>query len=667
MFRHILSMLLLCMGFAALAKPTMIKPWSADESKTWILHVSPLPKSVEITGRAVRSRGAIRVVPRSGLDMLGTRAVRELMESIGHYEDVRFVGPWSFTIAPQIGGPDAEPLRRLRNSEQAYRIIAGENNKGLKLVALDSRGLYYASKTLQQLIKAYSKGDEIVIPIANVTDWPDLEYRGLWGADNAEPENLAWVARVKMNLAEQIAAVGVDESGRPWAKLKSGREPMVEIGPGYGIMPISSILHLEQVGNKGVFQAYPNLKAQGGQEGAICYSQPEIVDIIAGWLIDLGRLYPEVDVWLAENLHQQGGCRCEECAKTDRNVLEARTVFAAWRRARETIPELKIIILTSEETESSNERIFAELPEGVKVWYYHSLLTYTAGDDQMIRPYIAETARKGRWIGVCPSLVPYVHFTQPFTGADFVRARMNEFVDKGLSGLMGYIVPRLRYAAFNLEAAAEWSWNARGRTSREFALSYAVRHGIKHPERFAEWSETLGPVAWDVYASDWPGGQQRTVSPPVARQLREGTLPHLGYVLWDAYRTPFGGIATEKQLNLDVEAAEKAVRIARQMGDEEWIQESLVVQGYIRSLKALWELRGLTKPDGSVSDRNAAGNHFRMYVSGLDQAAQALQKWEACINDGKRPDEAFTDKPVSFIHDMIEQMTAVAQEYGIEL
>jgi len=75
-----------------------------------------------------------------------------------------------------------------------------------------------------------------------------------------------------------------------------------------------------------------------------------------------------------------------------------------------------------------------------------------------------------------------VNLCHPFTGAGFIRCRMNEFVAKGISGFLGFAPPLLTHNAFNLEAAAEWSWNSKGRSPLEFAYSYALRKGMKDPK-----------------------------------------------------------------------------------------------------------------------------------------------------------------------------------------
>lgn len=393
------------------------------------------------------------------------------------------------------------------------------------------------------------------------------------------------------------------------------------------------------------------------------------MDILAQWLL-LWREKPgvkEIDVWLAENLQGEKGCQCDACKKEDRNVLETRAVIAAWEKAKLTQPDLGLRILSSEETEDSNPRILKELPPDVKFWYYHSLFTYNTSHRPMIRSYLLDAIKEGRWVGVCPNISAIIGFWSPMSSAQFVHARMNEFVDKKLSGLLGYATPRLYYTFFNVEAAAEWSWNAKGRSPREFALSYAVRQGFKDPKLFAEWSDTLGPVSWDVYGSEWPSGEQRGVPKNVAERLRTGTLREPGYVLWGVYASPWGDIKSPKQLNDDFARAQRAVDIARQLDIPELIQESLVIQGYMNALKALWELRAIVKPDGvAQKDRDAAKRYFKMYVDSLKQAATSLPAWESTL-PLREPDERLTKKPVDVVNKAAEQMTKLATDLGFDL
>lgn len=637
----------------------------AREASRWCDYVVPLPRQITITSKVrLPARGIAVEGPAAGAPVV-QRAVEELRAVLGQGQG-RAADASGLRITLQLGGPDAEPLRALKNNDQAYRITPERGERGLRLTALGGRGLYYASKTLQQLLLATARDGQVDVPMLQVTDWPDLEDRGLWGADSYS--RVQWLADRKMNIIEQISAIGIDERGRSFGRWKDGHDPISALGPSVGIKPVPAVLHLEQVSGKGVIRAHPELEGQGGQKGVFCYSKPAIVQVIADWILNVSSQpgVQEVDVWLTENLHGQGGCRCADCQKAAYPVLEARAVIAGWRQACRT-RQVGLRVLTSEETEKSNPQILAELPAQVKLWYYHSLLTYTSTERPMVRGYLKESAGQGRWIGMVPSLNT-IHFAQPFTSPHFVHARMNEFVDKGMSGLLGYVTPRVYYAEFSVEAAAEWSWNARGRSPRDFARSWAVRRGMKDPDLFAEWAETLGPVTWDVYGSDWPSGEQRSTPAPVAVRLGKGELPELGVDLWGVYFSPWGDIRTAAQLADDVARAGKAMRLAERLGVPGLREESRVVQGYIQSLAALWQLKAIVGPGGiAAKDKPAARRFFGQYIDGMRQAMDALPRWEATLAGEGQRREVFTDKPVGVIRESIERMQQLAAERGIDL
>ncbi len=649
----------LCVTIAA-AAPAPSQPVSQEEALNWTRHLVPLPKRIEFLSKVQVPVNQIGITLRDDQEPLAVQAARELHECLGTPQ--RPAPDASIHLILKVD-PQESALASLPNRDQAYRIVPTEGS-GLLLLGGGPRGLYYAAKTMQQLIKPGLTEDGAAIPLVSITDWPDLEDRGLWGGDSSE--QIRWMSDRKMNYDEQISTTGVDENKQCFVRYPPYKQRMIDEGPIYGVNPVPVVLHLEQLAGGGLFKAYPELQGKDAKPGAICYSNPIFTDLLTQWLL-LWREKPgvrEVDVWMTENLGGQKGCQCDKCVKEDRNVQEARVIVAAWKKAREKQPDLGLRVLTSEETEKSNPKVFAELPPEVKVWYYHSLFTYNTSEKPMIRPYLVETARKGRWIGVCANTCALVGCWQPFTGAHFMHYRMNEFVDKKLSGFLGYAVPRIRHVAFNTEAAAEWGWNAKGRSPHEFALSWAVRQGMKDPQKFAEWSDTLGPVAWDVYGSEWPAGEKRKTPGKVADMLKQGKLPDLGYVLWDVYPTPWGDIKTAEQLDSDVAHAERAVTLARELGEEVLIQESLVVQGYINSLKALWILKQLVTSGGVADqDKESARRFFKMYLDSLDQAGKALTAWEAAL-PGKGDREGIMRESVELVDGMIGEMAAVAAELG---
>lgn len=637
---------------------------SAEEQLAWVRYTVPLPKSIEIAGSIEARVGSVAIEAPVDKDIVIEEAVKQLRELVGKPE-----GKPGFTVEMKLKGEDLEPLS-LKNSDQAYRIFPVGSDR-LKLVALSPRGLFYAARTLAQLIAGKLSGATIRMPLVTVTDWPDMEDRGLWGSDNYD--HLKWLGDRKMNIVEQISDQGVRPNGEPYARLKSGRERMVTEGPRYGINPVPATLHLEQVAGKGIFAAYPNLKAKSEKESAWCYSQPQAPVIIAGWLEDLTRLphVNEVDVWMAENMNMLKGCQCEKCAATgvDPMVLEARAIFRGWELARRrTGKNIGLRILTSEATEDFNQQIFVELPKGVKVNYYHSLLTYTSGRSPMLfRPYLAEFA-KDHWLGVCPNISPVIGWTQPLTSAQFIHYRMDEFISKGVRGLIGYATPRVHFVDYVVEAAAEYTWNVKGRSTREFAASYAVRNRIADPEKFAEFAEAVGEVEWSCYGSDWPSRAENWIEDPIDVRLKNGTVPELGYVKWDFLRAPFGAISTEKQLADNVALAARAVKLADELGIERYKCEARIAQGYILSIQALYGLKQVVR-DGKIaeSDRPAAAKLFQAYVDALRQSNEAMPGWEKSV--ARRTDPVGnTDKPIKTItRNLIEPMIALAKELGVEV
>ena len=217
----------------------------------------------------------------------------------------------------------------LKNSEQASKVTVEPANNGLRLIALQPRGLYYAVKSLQQLIAPYVSASNARMPLFTMTDWPDMMDRGLWGCDHFLW--LRWMADRKMNIGEQISARSVTSDGEGHSELKPGRETMVTEGPYYGLAPVPVVLHLEQVYSSGLFTYYPQVISVGGQYGAICYSNGAFTHVLADWIVELASLpfVEGIDVWMAENLHGSGGCHCAQCSLWNRNVLEANTIVAA--------------------------------------------------------------------------------------------------------------------------------------------------------------------------------------------------------------------------------------------------------------------------------------------------------------------------------------------------
>lgn len=609
-------------------------PVTTEEASTWARYTVPLPKSLQILGKQAVSCNRIAIVLPGSSDIRIPQARKELRQALGLPETGENPSNPEFTITLQLGGGESDVLLPLPNKDQAYRIFPEAGDTGLRLVALQPMGLYYAAKTLSQMLPWRVSGGIAEIPIMEVLDWPDMTDRGLWGCDHFLW--LKWMSDRKMNIGEQISARSVTEDRVGHSSLKPGRETMVTEGPYYGVKPVPVTLHLEQVWSTGLFTYYPELIGVGGQYGAICYTNGAFTHVLADWICDLASLpYVEgVDVWMAENLHGLGGCQCAQCKLWNRDVLEANTIVAAWNEAKARLGRyFNLWILTSEETYDSNAEVFSAVPSDVRIWYYHSLYTYTSGRTSIISNDVANVAAAGRYAGVCPT-ISSSGATQPFQSAEFAKYRMNEFISKKLSGYIGYATPPplVNFAGYNVEAAAEYSWNLNGRSLHEFAASYAVRKGLPDPEKFAEWADATGKLEFDLRGSEWPTCDGRSFPGYVAQRLKAGTLPGLGEA-YPGFRGPWGEFKTAQQLDDDAVLAAKALSLAKEMGIAEYWYESLYNDGLISSLRALYKLKGLVV-GGTVSpaNRETARYYFGVYVNGLKQAISAVQNWNMAVN-----------------------------------
>ena len=86
-------------------------------------------------------------------------------------------------------------------------MIRPVDGNRLVLAALDERGVFYAALTLRQLLESRFAGETVTLPLAVVTDWPDLAERGEWGtltrnSAHTRPEDIELLSACKMNLQE---------------------------------------------------------------------------------------------------------------------------------------------------------------------------------------------------------------------------------------------------------------------------------------------------------------------------------------------------------------------------------------------------------------------------------------------------------------------------------
>ena len=618
------------------------------EEAQWVRWVIPLPKEIEIKGKVDVPAGAVKLTLREGAGEVEKTAAEELaalLESRGGAEE----GEKTFEIlvgvcdeAGKVGSAtvaDAVRLKDLPNREQAYCIRpAGEGR--LVLTALDERGVYYAAQTLRQLLESTLANGKVTIPLASVTDWPDLDQRGEWGGLSWFPESeIEWLARHKMNMVVYHVSFHIREDGR--GGVTNLHPDRIAFGRRHALNMVPIITHYCNLGERtNLFEAYPQLnKGRTKPKGEAvrdlgeaqvrsvpCPSEPKMAEVLADFMCAMAAEgATDIDCWLTEGRNVQ--CLCEKClAEGDsmQYALEARAYINGWRIARKQYPKLRIRITLTQGTYSTNDKVLAEVPPGVGVTYYCSWGTYNSLRDPMIYPLLEDFAARGGWLGVVPQLTATFAAVTPWTAPQFIRRRMNEFVDKKLKYVQGYAVYSNRLYDFNVTATAEWSWNAKGRDERGFAAAYATRRGISDPDAFAEWAVLLGPVGWDFYG---PAMYDFNHTGKLVDMMAARSDPKLGK------KGPFEYFPTFEHFDDDLGACDQAMKIAERLGEPGIIAETRVIQGYVKMMKEIafiaTQVSSRAEPtyDERVEVQNALtglGMAGLATVDGLEAWAQSL-------------------------------------------
>ena len=612
--------------------PSRGEPVDKQEAAQWTHGLIPLPQEIAIPRKVVVSAARITVTLLPDAGPLEREAAAELADVLAKKAGTRInvgaTGTDPNTVAillgccgkqGRLGGrevPGAARLWTLPNREQAYRIVPLDA-RTLAVAGIRPTGVYYAAKTLGQLVAGASSPaqGQAAIPLAEITDWPDLAERGLWGgsADN----DIAWLAERKMNLVETHVGLSVDAHGHGVASLSEG---LLGLTRRHAVKLVPIVTHLEQL-PADVLARLPQLKGVGKHHvdaAPVCFSQPKAEEILADWLTCLAR-YPDindVNVWLSED---NVSCQCPKCKVMNPYVLQTQVIVRAWQRARRVKPDLRLRLLLTQGSYTSNAKILAAAPRQVGITYYDGGRTYDSSREPMIYPLLEKYAADGRWLGCYPQLTASWRIVVPWSGPQFIKARMSEFAAKGLQCLCGYATPSSRFYDFNVTAAAEWSWNAHGRSEREFALAWATRQKLAEPEKAADWAVILGPVGWDVYGAHpllhW-------IYHGTGELLRSGKRPRLG-------AGHFVYFPTKEHFDADLAACDRAMSLADAIGSPAITEETHVIRGLVGMLKGLYLMADATAAGTKMTaaERRQAADDLRLLDGANREARKGLLAW----------------------------------------
>ena len=297
--------------------------------------------------------------------------------------------------------------------------------------------------------------------------------------------------------------------------------------------------------------------------------------------------------------------------------------------AQKKCPHLRLRILLTQASYNTNDKVLAEIPPEVGVTYYDGGRTYDSSRDPMIYPLLEEYAAKGRWLGCYPQLTASWRIVCPWSGPQFIKYRMTEFVQKKLKCLAGYATPNNRLYELNITAAAEWSWNSTGRDEREFARAYWTRKGVSDPEAAAEWAMVLGPVGWDVYGSRIPA---HNFFGRAAGLVASRGKPKLGK------KGMFRYFPSPEHMDHDLAVCDKAMAIAKRLDEPIMILETRVIRGYVQMVKAIYTLTTKISKGKMPTYAERLVIHEAMsalVAAGMD-TSEALKGWELVCGDGQR-------------------------------
>ncbi len=621
-----------------------LQPQDVDD---WLLHVVPLPKQVALHSKVTVPVAELCLVgtsehgPATGELKTWAAELREAglkeMPSPDKARLLIIAGPLAEDNTLQGHAvPEADRLRQAGNADQAYSISNPDDRT--VLVAGDTPvGAYYGILTLRQLmmptLRQGDAGATIEAPLGSILDWPDLAERGLWGG--SANRDIEWMAQRKMNLVEShCKGLTVTDEGLGLAEFD---KTLIERGARCGVKVVPIVTHLDQLERTGLFRVFPETLGEGDPEKwpyggttvrPACFSNPRTARALADWIVSLAS-QPEVtdiSVWLSEH---HVACACDKCREKGQFVLEAEAVNRGYELALEARPDIKLRVLLTQGSYQFNDQVISALSPEIGITYYDGGRTYDSSRNPMIYPLLEQYAAQGGWLGCYPQLTASWRIVCPWTGPQFIKARMVEFVDKGLQCLCGYATPDNRYYDFNVTAAAEWSWNAHGRDERQFARAYFTKKGLADPTAAADWAVSLGPVGWDLYGARVPyswffGGAAKAVA---SRSIPDfGTGPFLYY-----------GDAAALEADLALSAA--ACAGATGLGDAALLSEARAIDGYLRMLQAIVNLGSALGKDKELSEpqKQAAAAAMAALDAATMQTVEGLRAWHDSVAPGTMP------------------------------
>jgi DNA-binding LacI/PurR family transcriptional regulator len=627
-----------------------VSPVTPREAQEWTRHLLPLPHEIAIPQKYTLHPSGVAIKLREGAGAMEHQAAKELAELFQRKNGVAPAGK-EFEIRIGVSFELTSGLRSHPNWQQAY-IIRPSGVRQLLLIALDEKGIRYAANTLQQLLEASFSPDTVSIPLAEITDWPDLEERGLWNFPQAyEPiasmpeEWVPWMASIKLNYGQMQTQIQKVERGKP--NHVAIQRDLYQLAQRKAFHFVPFLMHLNFMNDYGLYRAYPELAGKGDEALATRYiahrtgdqhrvpyaSHPAFRRILAEWIADIAAQgADEVSVWLSERPAED---QHADTVATGQSVMEARAVVSAWREAQKRYPNFGLRVFLSTTTSNRYYRVIAELPPEVKIERACATSLERVlhlPRDLLRNPLLDTYAAEGRWIAsydvplTANGRVETPEFMVPQSSAHRIRDYLRQIAARryrAAYGMMAWSNKGKESCGFDINALAEWSWNLNGRSEKEFAIAWATREGLGNPEAVGEWSELMGPVEFDVYDSDFPLVYSWGLA---AQMIRERKRPYLGEGTFRYYTTP-------EDFDSKIATCKKALKLAQGIENTYLINETRIVLSYVKLAKSLFQIAEHVATDDLSS--LASQDKLRGYVGELNSSAKenaaAIREWRVAL------------------------------------
>ncbi len=404
---------------------------------------------------------------------------------------------------------ELEYLKNRPNPEQAYMIktIANPGKFNVCLIYNDYAGMYYAMVTCQQLIDAISTQQKLRFSDIMIVDWPDMKWRGTWNVlarykKDEDIKRIKAYSTWKCNYIMQPRISGVidkkNELKAEWRYkpelIESAKEYALRLVPGGPHLPA---LFRWTLGEK-LRKAYPEcvgVKSAKLHEEyyPICFSSPRSQEFIDKFIISLAKEYGDVSIWLSECSKDLAVCHCSKC-KGDAGkcfIAEVKHVVKAYKKAKKINPNFKMDILFTQGSYSHNHKLLELIPKDVSISFYHGQMSYKSYFQVYnLPPSVNAFVHNGYEVASVPMPVASHYggglFQYPFQTPEYCKLLCSEALDRGSVCFNAFFPMSVFAHSLNSQACAEFLWNNRGRSAREFVVSWAVRHGLSKPEKVAD-------------------------------------------------------------------------------------------------------------------------------------------------------------------------------------